>query len=471
MMPHGRSHAYHSSEKHKPWSPSDDRHTDSPLDDIKEMDVEMLLQPETRPISHEALVIEVRGICAGLVMVEAKCVDIDERQAELSRSTSQDPTKLTAPSAIRVHRKAEQGDAGRTDDLKQRGPPPKVKLGESERLGINERQSVKSQEQEPPKKSHPTDYQYPTGIRKTKLGLAGFANGSKISAMADTGSQKNIISASFVAKLGLNIKTSPCSFTIGSSRQVHSVGTVSLSWSFAEKPKETIAVICHVLPRCIYDLILGNKFLTITETMSKYRNRLSKCVFSMINRFSSIAFLGETSQRLEGTLADTYNVFAVPDTGAERNVMTLQYAIANNLTIKSEPEYRNWLQFADESIAETVGQVRTYWTFANGERISLTFEILEDCCFDVIIGEDILTEHNVFQDHASSLVQIQLSEDSYELAPFDFISGWQQAFRRKFSRKSKTSHRHENNVRLEEQRRRDIWNFENNFGRDATHGE
>ena len=41
---------------------------------------EMLLQPETRPISHDQLVIEVKGIYAGLVMVEAKCIDIDEKQ-------------------------------------------------------------------------------------------------------------------------------------------------------------------------------------------------------------------------------------------------------------------------------------------------------------------------------------------------------------------------------------------------------
>ena len=41
----------------------------------------MLLQPETRPISHEQLVVEVKGIYAGLVMVEAKCIDIDERQS------------------------------------------------------------------------------------------------------------------------------------------------------------------------------------------------------------------------------------------------------------------------------------------------------------------------------------------------------------------------------------------------------
>lgn len=49
--------------------------------EVLEVEPELLLQPETRPISHEQLVVEVKGIYAGLVMVEAKCIDIDERQS------------------------------------------------------------------------------------------------------------------------------------------------------------------------------------------------------------------------------------------------------------------------------------------------------------------------------------------------------------------------------------------------------
>ncbi|KAH7197616.1 uncharacterized protein B0J16DRAFT_391352 [Fusarium flagelliforme] len=37
----------------------------------------MMRQPETRPISQDQLVAEVRGIYAGLVMVETKCIEVD----------------------------------------------------------------------------------------------------------------------------------------------------------------------------------------------------------------------------------------------------------------------------------------------------------------------------------------------------------------------------------------------------------
>ena len=53
--------------------------------DEPEVDTSMLRQPETRPISHDQLVVEVKGIYAGLVMVEAKYIEMDERQKLCAR--------------------------------------------------------------------------------------------------------------------------------------------------------------------------------------------------------------------------------------------------------------------------------------------------------------------------------------------------------------------------------------------------
>jgi hypothetical protein len=44
----------------------------------------IILQPETRPIPQEQLVAEVKGIYAGLVMVEAKCIEVDKKQMDSS---------------------------------------------------------------------------------------------------------------------------------------------------------------------------------------------------------------------------------------------------------------------------------------------------------------------------------------------------------------------------------------------------
>ncbi|KAK4171746.1 hypothetical protein QBC36DRAFT_339369, partial [Triangularia setosa] len=48
---------------------------------------ELIKQPETRPISQDQLVAEVKGIYAGLVMVESKCIEIDNAQ-----NSQNDPT-------------------------------------------------------------------------------------------------------------------------------------------------------------------------------------------------------------------------------------------------------------------------------------------------------------------------------------------------------------------------------------------
>lgn len=48
----------------------------SPVFTPGDREVSMLLQPETRPITQEQLVNEVKGIYAGLVMVEKKCIGV-----------------------------------------------------------------------------------------------------------------------------------------------------------------------------------------------------------------------------------------------------------------------------------------------------------------------------------------------------------------------------------------------------------
>ena len=206
---------------------------------------------------------------------------------------------------------------------------------------------------------------------------------------------------------------------------------MSVLWAFAESPEETFSILCHVIPRCTYDLILGNRFLTETKTLTEFGYRLAKCVFTVINKIPCFGFLGETYQRMQGTLGDEHSVLAIPDTGADRNVMSLQYAVDHGFELMTGQNHCGYLQFADGSYDKTVGQVKTYWTFGSGERIPVTFEVLEYCCSDVVIGEGILTEHNVFVEHAASILWTMTAhDDSYELAPFDFINSWQRCYKK-----------------------------------------
>ncbi|KAK5459656.1 hypothetical protein LTS15_003785 [Exophiala xenobiotica] len=82
-----RSYPRQSFNQHEAENPSVysvSRTQDGPLEE----DSKMLLQPETRPISQEQLVNEVKGIYAGLVMVEKKCVEICQQQSQTTTKLS-----------------------------------------------------------------------------------------------------------------------------------------------------------------------------------------------------------------------------------------------------------------------------------------------------------------------------------------------------------------------------------------------
>lgn len=104
-------------------------------------------------------------------------------------------------------------------------------------------------------------------------------------------------------------------------------------------------------------------------------------------------------------------------------------------------ENRRVLEFADGSRQRAVGQVETSWTFACGQRIPVTFEVLEDCLHDVILGEELLWEYDVFETYATSILTLLSDNESFDLAPFSFVPQWVQKLSRviKPNRKSEPS--------------------------------
>ena len=70
------------------YNQSDFMSTYPDSDSLKEMEPELPLRPETRLISRDLLAIEVKGIYAGLVRVEAKCINGDEIQSAQAQETN-----------------------------------------------------------------------------------------------------------------------------------------------------------------------------------------------------------------------------------------------------------------------------------------------------------------------------------------------------------------------------------------------
>ncbi len=163
---------------------------------------------------------------------------------------------------------------------------------------------------------------------KVKRGLASYVNGVRLSAIADTGAEQNVILARYATEQNLLMDHSVTeTFKLGNSKTVESIGTVNIDYAFALEPSNIFKLTCHVISDGIYDLILGSPFLAVTGTMSKYRHRLTECVFQGYNLFHH-GYLGNNSQRLKGCLADYHPALAVPDSGAECNVIDQQYVFS-----------------------------------------------------------------------------------------------------------------------------------------------
>ena len=166
-----------------------------------------------------------------------------------------------------------------------------------------------------------------------------------------------------------------------------------------------------------------------------------------------------------------------------------RYVERKGLKYMDGPANRNLLQFADGSLKETVGQLKSRWIFASGESVAMTFEVLEECCANVIIGEDVLWEHKVFEKHTSSIIHACKGRGPSLLAPFDIVTTWQKQISTVVTSKSRPkqskgicSSCHEVSelltaldeletiaaAEVAEELRRDLYKLETNFGNDAN---
>ncbi|KAF5025707.1 hypothetical protein F66182_2212 [Fusarium sp. NRRL 66182] len=83
---HTQGRAVASTKANRPTHPT--TQPPRPLSNDDETPAKMVLQPETRPISQDQLVAEVKGIYAGLVMVETKCIEVDNAQSSNTDANS-----------------------------------------------------------------------------------------------------------------------------------------------------------------------------------------------------------------------------------------------------------------------------------------------------------------------------------------------------------------------------------------------
>ena len=77
-------------------------------------------------------------------------------------------------------------------------------------------------------------------VAKIKRGLPGFVNGSRTSALADTGAAQNIVSAAFAQEKGVFLTGQAAVFRLGNNKKARSIGKI----------EEAILIIAFSLNTC-----------------------------------------------------------------------------------------------------------------------------------------------------------------------------------------------------------------------------
>jgi len=238
--------------------------------------------------------------------------------------------------------------------------------------------------------------------------LEGFVNGKHVQAKPDTGAQANFMSLSFAERLGLALDQedfeSRIGFPMANGQKIWSVAQVSARWRFKSAVLDSYELKFFVLEKLTYDVVIGDEFLQATQTMSVYDHRLSWAPRSKSTlHIRHVNLLGDPNQRIRGIL-DGKSASALPDSGAEPNLVSYDYAKRRGWLTRRLLGDRNLLQYPDASLSRTEGQVRAIWRFHRDQesyaKRAVSFEVVRNLRFDIVLGQEFLEDTNAYTEQA-----------------------------------------------------------------------
>lgn len=236
----------------------------------------------------------------------------------------------------------------------------------------------------------------------------GLLDGGAVDALADSGSAFNAIDMSFAKALALPMLGSPGSLSLPNGSVVETLGYVNGRFTFSGERKQW-DIDCVVLERCSHNLVLGSRFLQMTETLTKNMLRRLRKVFSS---FPSVCLLGGHQDRLSGYLNGT-RTHVIPDTGSEIMAMSASHTAKLGLEVLSDAYHRTRVKFIDGTEGLTDGMVKSVrWQFATGGPPRVyDFHIINDLPVDAIVGVDFLHDLDVFSKYQDQITEWSPDED------------------------------------------------------------
>ena len=163
-----------------------------------------------------------------------------------------------------------------------------------------------------------------------------------VMAIPDSGSERNVISRDLAQHLGLKISRAGCQDRVLScidGGTICSTGNVEVfcrfSRTFHTEPRRIYCVF-QVLESVISPVIMSAAFLERTETMTKYPKRLIERTLNAMQT-PKVCALGRMRRRLHCSI-DGQNAEALPDSGSDVDVMSLDYMLNRGLICEASDE-------------------------------------------------------------------------------------------------------------------------------------
>ena len=251
-----------------------------------------------------------------------------------------------------------------------------------------------------------------------KFDLPMIVNGSILISRPDSGSEDNIMVIDLANELELSVDAGAehqKEFRMGNGKVIRALGKVMIDCAFAKEPNVRLRCIFYVFQRLVTPLILGMSFLDETETLSKNRHRLEPRSY-VPRGLVDVCGLNSPRRRLF-CIAESQPILANADTGSEVNLISLAYVQKRGFCIEPITTAPSMVQFADGSTSALLGVVSLSIVFGNleGRRLNVVFHILEGLTCELLLGEDILNDNDVFRTYADAFSLEDNKENVFEI--------------------------------------------------------
>ena len=238
-------------------------------------------------------------------------------------------------------------------------------------------------------------------------GVPGHINGVDTFALASTESPHNVVAECFATNCGLPIKRTKRAFKLANGTSTHAIGTTMAQWRFSGETTHTKELTFHVLSTGSCDVILGSEYLRESRTMDTNWHRIESREVDK-TYIPRVNILGSATHSVVGTF-EKEHIYGLPGTGCEANLVSEYYLRQRDLEWLVDRHVCRSVVLADGSLAITTGQVTAAWRYGRDRwpwRTNFAvFDVLPDCPYHVVLGQDLLYGSAAYLRYASCFVE------------------------------------------------------------------